>query len=603
MKIDFKSKLVQRLTVVIVAVLIVVSIGACVLFAIDWNYCQHTLEEVEKVDATCMKIGRKTAYKCTKCGKLFSYGYLNGKDGKKGLCEIQAQETSDYADHVINEFYGDLKSTMKNYQANSLEDYSVWSHCAEEGCGLPFEVDTSKLVPFAPADNLSNAKHVVEGEHTDATRFEIKSGFTVGDYLSVTTSDSGMNNATHEIPFTSGVDRYVVLFFHNDGNYDVDINYGIECYGERAGVDVTVPANGYASGAFTINVSRTQDNSWQELYIKSEVKESFNLTVSGYYYHDVKLQNISVKTYPQTEYAIGEKFNDAALKIAATYADGVSLNVHKGDYELSLSNGRSIDEPLTAEDKAVYVTYGKKQIKIDIVVKRFEQKLSLKNAKFADGSTEKTFDRNAAIPTDITANNGKKIAYFIDQYGAKYLVGEGTIPAYDAVLTPVEEGFTLSDNYALGKDVTASTTGHNGSTSSLTDGKNYDNSTEDSRWSSKSNDEAAPNEEDREWVTVDLGESKSIFEIKLYPRIYGSYFPEAYEIYLSEDGENWTKVVTVEKDELAEQGSTKARVHLIDQTSARYVKVVATKMTDDHNSYGYIFQLGELEVYGLISEN
>lgn len=260
---------------VIVAVLIVVSIGACALFAIDWNYCQHTLEEVEKVDATCMKIGRKTAYKCTKCGKLFSYGYLNGKDGKKGLCEIQAQETSDYADHVINEFYGDLKSTMKNYQANSLDDYSVWSHCAEEGCGLPFEVDTSKLVPFAPADNLSNAKHVVEGEHTDATRFEIKSGFTVGDYLSVTTSDSGMNNATHEIPFTSGVDRYVVLFFHNDGNYDVDINYDIEHYGEREGVDVTVPANGYASGAFTINVSRTQDDSWQELYIKSEVKESW----------------------------------------------------------------------------------------------------------------------------------------------------------------------------------------------------------------------------------------------------------------------------------------------------------------------------------------
>lgn len=603
MKIDFKSKLVQKLTAVLVVVLIVIAVGVYALCGIDWGYCQHTLVKVEKVDATCMKVGKKSAYKCSKCGKLFSYGYLSGKDGEKGIYEIKAQEISDYADHVAGEFFGDLKSTVKSYEINSLEDYSVWSHCAEEGCGTPFEVDASKLVAFAPADNLNNATHVVEGEHTDATRFEIQAGFTAGDYFTITTGDSGMDNATHEIPFAAGVDRYVVLFFHNDGKYDVNVNYGIECYGERAGADVTVPANGYASSAFNINVSRTQSNSWHELYIKSEVKETFNLTVCGYYYHDVKMQAVSIGTYPQTEYSIGEKFNADGLKVTAIYDDGVSLNLHKGDYTLSLANGKSIDEPLTEDDETVYVTYGKRQLKISIVVKKFEQKVVLNKAKFADGSTEKILDRSTLLPSGITADNGKNIAYFTDQYGVKYLAGEGKVPAYDAILTPVWEGLKLSDNYALGKNVTASTTGHNGSTTSLTDGYNYDNSKEDSRWSSISNDTAAPNEDDREWVYVDLGESKNIFEIKLYPRIYGSYFPESYEIQLSENGENWTTAVTVEKDELAEKGSTKARVHFVDEIPARYVKVVAIKMTDDNAGYGYIFQLGELEVYGLISEN
>ena len=89
---------------------------------IDWNYCQHTLEEIEKTEASCMKVGKKTAYECTKCGKLFAYGYLNGKDGAKDLYEIENQEMLGYAGHKIGDFYGDIKEDLPTFDPSSLED-------------------------------------------------------------------------------------------------------------------------------------------------------------------------------------------------------------------------------------------------------------------------------------------------------------------------------------------------------------------------------------------------------------------------------------------------------------------------------------------------
>jgi hypothetical protein len=46
-----------------------------------------------------------------------------------------------------------------------------------------------------------------------------------------------------------------------------------------------------------------------------------------------------------------------------------------------------------------------------------------------------------------------------------------------------------------------------------------------------------------------------------------------------------------------------ARWHYFDSIDAQYVKVVATKMTDDNAAWGYIFQLAEIEVYGEIKAN
>ena len=102
---------------------------------------------------------------------------------------------------------------------------------------------------------------------------------------------------------------------------------------------------------------------------------------------------------------------------------------------------------------------------------------------------------------------------------------------------------------------------------------------------------------------VDLGESKSICQVVLYPRVYGGYFPETYEILVSEDGEKWKSVVSVEYDELASKGSALGRWNGFESVNARYVKVVAIKMTDDGGGAGYIFQLSEIEIYGETSGN
>ena len=157
-----KKMIKKILALTLSAVTVAATFSSC-NFEIDFNYCQHTLEEVEKVDASCMKVGKKTTYKCTKCGQLFAYGYLNGKDGEKGSYEIDAQEVLPFAGHKIGSFYGDLNSDMTDYNPTSLEDFSVWSTCSEEGCGNPFEVELQNLIAFAPADNLGNATHVVEG--------------------------------------------------------------------------------------------------------------------------------------------------------------------------------------------------------------------------------------------------------------------------------------------------------------------------------------------------------------------------------------------------------------------------------------------------------
>lgn len=592
MKNNFKKILLLSLALII-------CVGVLTSCGIDWKYCQHTLEEVEKTEASCMKIGKKTAYECTKCGKLFAYGYLNGKDGAKDLYEIESQEMLGYAGHKIGDFYGDLKSEMTTFDASSLEDFSVWSHCCEEGCGEAFEVEDQNLVAFAPSDNTNgSAKHVIEGDHTEATRFEIPAGTKSGKCITIYTGGSKLKNSVNNIPFSANTDRHVVLFFYNDGNEDVNIRYGTEFYSERVGVDVTVPAKGYATGYFNLNITQTNKDSYHELYINSDISETFNLTISGYYYNEAKLQTIKVSSYPKIEYAIGETFNAEGLEVIAKFGD-IERKLNPDDYTLVLNNNKPITEPLSETDDTVYVIYKNKQVDFAIKVQRFQQTISLKNAAFADGSKSAVLDRNSVIPADITADNGRAIDHFIDQYGNKYVPGESKVPAHDLILSPVYAGVTYSDNYALGQKVEASSTNHGGKTSELVNGIHGHNSGEDGRWSSSSNyDTATPDEKDREWVMVDLGEIKSVSRVILYPRIHGSYFPEAYEILVSEDGESWTTVVSVEQDGLASKNDKSARWNDFDSVNARYVKIVATKMTNDNGAYGYIFQLSEIEIYG-----
>lgn len=96
------------------------------------------------------------------------------------------------------------------------------------------------------------------------------------------------------------------------------------------------------------------------------------------------------------------------------------------------------------------------------------------------------------------------------------------------------------------------------------------------------------------WIVIDLGEVKTVSEVKIFHAQAGGESADmntkAYQILVSEDGENFTEVVKVTKNSLGETSDTFAAV------SARYVKLVVEKPTQGSDTAARIY---EIEVYGL----
>jgi len=105
-------------------------------------------------------------------------------------------------------------------------------------------------------------------------------------------------------------------------------------------------------------------------------------------------------------------------------------------------------------------------------------------------------------------------------------------------------------------------------------------------------------EQDREeHVGVDLGDSVTIGEVRLYPRDDGEHagqgFPLDFQIQVSEDGKTWPTVVTRTDCPLP----TGVQRFSIRPQKARYVRVLATRLRANPADRGlYSFQLTELAV-------
>ena len=100
---------------------------------------------------------------------------------------------------------------------------------------------------------------------------------------------------------------------------------------------------------------------------------------------------------------------------------------------------------------------------------------------------------------------------------------------------------------------------------------------------------------------IDLQAAYDVCRIKLYTEYHflGSKFPNTYDVYLSADGSNWTKVFIVagRSDFL-----THALEYEFDKVNARYVKFTIVKGNDivaDTDDGGFVQYagLGEIEVY------
>ena len=102
-------------------------------------------------------------------------------------------------------------------------------------------------------------------------------------------------------------------------------------------------------------------------------------------------------------------------------------------------------------------------------------------------------------------------------------------------------------------------------------------------------------------ATIDLGSVQQICRIKIFTEFHflGYKFPNTYDIYVSADGSNWTKVYSE-----ANRTGIVTHAHMVefDRTSARYVKVTIVRgndVVDDSEDGGYVQYagIGEIEVY------
>lgn len=155
-----------------------------------------------------------------------------------------------------------------------------------------------------------------------------------------------------------------------------------------------------------------------------------------------------------------------------------------------------------------------------------------------------------------------------------------------------DETITAENNVALHKPVTVSSSVENWGwmKTHLTDGDI------ETGWSSQIKIHMS-DPYGEEWLIVDLQETYPVDLVLLYPRQDGTsaYFPKSFKVEVSEDRQNWTEVARY--TESASLGAL-PRACSFTAVSAQYIRVTALEMTDAlGGNDGYLFQLGEIEVY------
>ncbi|MBO9604446.1 MAG: discoidin domain-containing protein [Paenibacillaceae bacterium] len=155
------------------------------------------------------------------------------------------------------------------------------------------------------------------------------------------------------------------------------------------------------------------------------------------------------------------------------------------------------------------------------------------------------------------------------------------------------------DNLALNKAVTASSSVEQGNytKSRVVDGTRSSTASS-AGWSSSNN--VTTNH--TEWVTVNLGSSKTIDRVDLYPKndyAAGYGFPVDFTIQLSADNVNWTTAVTQTGYPMPD-GSVQSFTFA--PANAQYVRIHTTKIRPLlYDSNQYKVQLAEIEVYAPVN--
>lgn len=93
--------------------------------------------------------------------------------------------------------------------------------------------------------------------------------------------------------------------------------------------------------------------------------KKMSIEVTGFFYVAGEVSKLDIDSLPEKlEYAEGETFDPAGLKVYATYSDyclGKSLKIAEMEFDCG-------DRPLTKNDKVITVSYGGKRAQLYITV-------------------------------------------------------------------------------------------------------------------------------------------------------------------------------------------------------------------------------------------
>ncbi len=106
------------------------------------------------------------------------------------------------------------------------------------------------------------------------------------------------------------------------------------------------------------------------------------------------------------------------------------------------------------------------------------------------------------------------------------------------------------------------------------------------------------------YIILGFDGEQEVGQVKLWPRQsigdeLGLYFPIAYEIDVSSDGENWTNVASKEGDYGSDENDDTPRVIDFTPVKCKYIRVHGTELTDYNPMHadGLMMQFAEIEVF------
>lgn len=399
----------NKIKKIIAAVVAVSTLVLCCVGAAGCNYCAHQLETIEKQESTCIEHGHGYSYRCKKCNKLFAY------TTEKGLYEIKEAETLPLGAHSLPaDLEGKIGIRLKDgiTQATSVFDYEITSKCGlcdEEGnslCSEEFVISGEHLAQIVPPNiekpHVGESGVVYTGEYL----YEEATGrpYTKIEFRSTTKQDTAIQldpanfvkptdgklnpnkkyNEKYEwvdasnigsyqrfplyVPFNANETRYVYYIIRNTSSAPITVNWSVD---GKTWADETIQPDEVKP--LLVTGTKTYNTNLEDQFIKvsnpnstkSTLGVKMSIEVTGFFYVAGDVSKLDIDSLPdKLEYAEGETFDPAGLKVYATYSDyclGKSLRIEEMDFDCG-------DRPLTKNDKVVTVSYGGKRAQLYITV-------------------------------------------------------------------------------------------------------------------------------------------------------------------------------------------------------------------------------------------